>query len=359
MPLKNAKNKQPDEVIVHKHEEHLEHPSDDESGWLVSYADMMTLLCGFFIMLFSMAKMDTPKYDSFREEVSKQFGGEYTSPTKELAKYATQVIQEMGVESPTTVKSDSQGISIVFESTILFPTLSAEMTPEGQKILKKLIDAIALRQKENGKIYHIVVEGHTDGRPVIGGRYPSNWELSGARASRVVRMFLDKNFTANRLTAIGYADTHPQIQGRTPAGTWDDSALTKNRRVVLRILEPGVDAIPFAEDMYTVHPGGTPSSLPSSSPSANPSMIPSSAPSIGPSAVPSSAPSIVPTAMPSNVPSATPNMGAAATTPSGDRHADHAVRPGTKRKIRSLSELLEEPEPATWHESNHKDKLTN
>ena len=79
----------------------------DESNWLVSYADMMTLLCGFFIMLFSMAKLDVPEYDSFKEAVSKQFGGQYTSPTKEMAKFATEIIQEMGLEKEAIVDRKS------------------------------------------------------------------------------------------------------------------------------------------------------------------------------------------------------------------------------------------------------------
>jgi chemotaxis protein MotB len=221
---------------------------DDESNWLVSYADMMTLLCGFFIMLFSMAKMDAPKYDGFKEAMSKQFGGEYVSPTKEFAKFATQILKESGLETGAVVKSDVLGVSIVFESTVFFDTLSADVTNQGKIALSKLIDGIAKQQESNSKSYKIVVEGHTDGRPIIGGSFPSNWELSGARAARVVRMFLARGFSPDHLTAIGYADTRPQTEARSPNGTWNEAALAKNRRVVLRILEPQVDAIPFPED---------------------------------------------------------------------------------------------------------------
>ena len=228
------------------HEENDSHSDGghDESNWLVSYADMMTLLCGFFIMLFSMAKLEDAKYDSFKESIVKQFGGEYVSQTKELAKFATQIVQELGLES---TKSDFNGVSIVFESTVFFQTLSADVSPQGKAILSDIIKKVFERQKVNAKTYKIVVEGHTDGRPIIGGIYPSNWELSGARAARVVRMFLDQGFSPKQLTAIGYADTHPQIDARTYTGIWDDKALAKNRRVVLRILEPSVDSIPYPD----------------------------------------------------------------------------------------------------------------
>lgn len=221
----------------------------DESNWLISYADMMTLLCGFFIMLFSMAKMDVQKYDSFKEAITKQFGGEYVSPPKEMAKIVTEVLKQMELEGKAVVKADATGVSVVFQSTVFFGTLSAEVSSDGSSILNKLIQSVETRQKTLKKTYRIVVEGHTDSRPVFGGLYPSNWELSGARAARVVRMFLDHGFSPDRLTAIGYADTHPQVSAKMPNGSWDELGLGKNRRVVLRILEPGIDAIPFPEDL--------------------------------------------------------------------------------------------------------------
>jgi chemotaxis protein MotB len=220
----------------------------DESNWLVSYADMMTLLCGFFIMLFSMAKLEQPKYDAFKTAIAKQFGGESVTASQEMAKYATQMIQEMAIEKNTIVKSESSGVSIAFESTVFFDTSSAELSIQGKKILKGVISKLISQEAANSKKYKIVVEGHTDGRPILSGYYPSNWELSAARATRVLRMFLDHGFNADRVTAIGYADTHPQVNARTPTGHWNEAALVKNRRVVLRILDPTTDSIPYPED---------------------------------------------------------------------------------------------------------------
>jgi chemotaxis protein MotB len=227
---------------------------DDESNWLVSYADMMTLLCGFFIMLFSMATLDTPKYDGFKEQIAKTFGGNYQSPTKELALFVSQVLQEAGVEKDSVVKSDPSGVSVVFESTVFFDTLSADVKPEGQVLLTRLIEAIKNRQEAEKHRFKIVVEGHTDNRPALGGNFPSNWELSAARASRVVRMFLERGYESEQMTAIGYADTRPYAKARTPAGTLDPKLLGKNRRVVLRILRPNAASIPFPESLEVFGP---------------------------------------------------------------------------------------------------------
>lgn len=120
----------------------------DESNWLVSYADMMTLLCGFFIMLFSMAKMDMPKYDSFKEAIAKQFGGEVQTAKKDMEKLAKQIEKDLGKNSPAHIKHDASGVSIVFESTVFFSTLSADVSLEGQTIIKKTTDKY-FKQPEN------------------------------------------------------------------------------------------------------------------------------------------------------------------------------------------------------------------
>lgn len=218
---------------------------DDESNWLVSYADMMTLLCGFFIMMFSMAKLDEPKYEKVKEAVAKQFGGEYKSPTENMTKFMSQVMQEMGVDKDAILESDPTGVTITMQSLVFFDTLSADVTPQGKAILDKLVSSIKGRQDVEFKRYKIVIEGHTDSRPILGGQFNSNWELSGSRASRVVRLFLDQGFAPDQLTAIGYADTYPIVPSRSPAGEWIEPNLSKNRRVVLRILEPKVDSIPY------------------------------------------------------------------------------------------------------------------
>jgi chemotaxis protein MotB len=220
--------------------------SHDEGNWLMSYADMMTLLCGFFILLFSMAKMDEPAYEKVKESVAKQFGGEYKPPSKELGKFVTQIIQEAGIEAQTTVKMEGTGVTVAFQSTLFFDTMSAEVRPEGREAMEKLIVALGARQKSENKQFQLIVEGHTDSRPILGGSFASNWELSGSRAARVVRYFIEKGFDPAHLTAIGYGETRPQVPSRLPNGTYDESALSKNRRVVLRILEPGADTIPMA-----------------------------------------------------------------------------------------------------------------
>lgn len=245
--LKAAKDHE--EQSYRARDEESFHADHDESNWLVSYADMMTLLCGFFIMMFSMAHLDEPKFEQVKESLAKQFGGKYEAPSNQLAKFVTQVINEAGIEKTTSVKYDGRGVAVTFQSTVFFDSLSADVRGEGTRILERLIESVAQRQAIEHKNYRIVVEGHTDSRPVVGGSFASNWELAGGRASRVVRMFLDHGFAPDRLTSISYADTHPEAEPRLPNGTWDETALAKNRRVVIRILEPEMDSIPFPPEV--------------------------------------------------------------------------------------------------------------
>lgn len=223
----------------------------DESNWLVSYADMMTLLCGFFVMMFSLSTVNPTKYEKVREEIAKEMGTKFESPVLDLKQEITQILQEAGVESQTTIASDPMGVSVVFHSTLFFDTLSSDLRGEGKTIMEKLIAGIQKNEAVRKKKYRIIVEGHTDSRPVLDGIFPSNWELSSARASRVVRLLMEKGFEANRLVPIGYGETRPQVADRTPTGEYDESALKKNRRVVIRVLSAQADSIPWDDSAAT------------------------------------------------------------------------------------------------------------
>ncbi len=216
-----------------------------DSNWIISYADMMTLLCIFFIMLFSMSKINTPEFEAVKKQVSEHFGTKYESPSEDLGKFINNVLIEAGVQKEATMTSDGLSVSVAFHSTLFFDTLSAEISPAGKDIIEKIAVKLGEYQEKHKKKYKVVVEGHTDSQPVMGGPFPSNWELSSSRATRVVRLFLDKKFDPSYMLAIGYSDTQPVAPSRNADGSWNNENLSKNRRVVLRVLMPEVDSIPW------------------------------------------------------------------------------------------------------------------
>jgi len=118
-------------------------------------------------------------------------------------------------------------INLRVRDNILFSTGNADMSGKG----KQLIDRLAQRLKQGN--YAISVEGHTDNRPIHTSRYPSNWELSAARAAAVLRELVSQGVTPDRLSAVGYADTRPVASNDTPAGQ------AANRRVDLVLHLPG------------------------------------------------------------------------------------------------------------------------
>jgi len=240
--LDKEKQEQQTLYIIDKKRGHDEH---SDSNWIISYADMMTLLCIFFIMLYSMSKQDTPLFEKMKKEVAEHFGTKYEAPTAELGKFVNNVIIEAGVAKDAMMSNDGMSVSVAFHSTMFFDSLSAEISPAGREIIEKIATRLYDYQVQHGKKYKIVVEGHTDSQPITGGQFASNWELSSGRATRVVRLFLDKKFDPQNLLAIGYADTQPVAPSRNADGTWNLENLSKNRRVVLRVLMPEADNIPW------------------------------------------------------------------------------------------------------------------
>jgi len=211
--------------------------SDDDSNWLVSYADIMTLLCGFFILLFVMSKMEDSQLEKMKQALAAQFGGHYQAPHEDLSKTIKEALEATPVKNDTEVSASGSGVTIVFRSKVFFDTLSAELSQSGRGTLEQLIDALREHEKSRNRTYRFVVEGHTDSRQILGGPFDTNWELSSARAARVVRVFIEKGFSPKKLAALGYADTRPSGDKNPPSGgvLKDEESLARDRRVVIRV----------------------------------------------------------------------------------------------------------------------------
>jgi chemotaxis protein MotB len=272
--LKKAKKLQ-DEMQA-QHEQGPKHTQGghDEGNWLIAYADMMTLLCGFFIMMFALAAINSEQRQKTKEEIAKHFGGQVPdskivdppkdpdpsaslqkeNPVEELKKYFSKILLDAGIEQEATIRMEPNGISVAFESTLFFDTLSAYIKDQGRSVLDKLITALLKRQNDEKKLFNVVVEGHTDGRLILSGVYPSNWELSSARAARVVRLFIEQGLSPEKTLAIGYADTRPRLPHRLPNGSWNEKALVSNRRVVVRILEGSPEVLKASNEGDAVQP---------------------------------------------------------------------------------------------------------
>jgi chemotaxis protein MotB len=249
--------------MAKKHPEHV-----NLERWLVSYADFITLLFAFFVIMYAISRADVQKFQQVSESLRAAFSADFVDQTgrssgKTLNQFEEQMpvggllidlpagksniqssdneelkrladILEESVSYELGVSDFAEKIQMVHDDRGLVVRLSAKDFYEpGQATVKRealpILDQMA-RILKNVK-RHIRVEGHTDNGKVSSEYYPSNWELSTARAAWIVRYFIQKfGFDPRRLEASGYAEYRPVASNDTDAGR------AKNRRVEILVL---------------------------------------------------------------------------------------------------------------------------
>ena len=208
--------------------------------WVIIFADMVTLLMVFFILLFAIGTVEQEKWRQIKESLREALGADSVEElgTRQgldvVKQVQTQVdeqtvhaVDEVGamvnremediiseveefvfknkLSGEVRVSSDERGAVITISDVVLFPAGSAEMTLEGRKTLSQVFEVL---QQFN---YDVKIEGHTDNTPIHTLRYPSNWELSASRASEVAHMLIDDGFPPERLSVEGFAEFRPKV----------------------------------------------------------------------------------------------------------------------------------------------------
>jgi len=209
------------------------HHEEDGELWLVSYADMMTLLVGFFVCLFSFSKIDSGEFEKVKKETTRIFGGEYTKPFEKLSNELHKVIDEQKLTDQVFLQETETGILLTFRGSLFFDSASAVLRTQANELLEKLVPVITTNSQDMG----IIVEGHTDNRPIVSTIFPSNWELSSSRACTVLRYFLGQGFNPDKIKAIGYGDRRPVLPNEDSSGLPLAENQSQNRRVVIQILK--------------------------------------------------------------------------------------------------------------------------
>ncbi len=227
----------------------------DEVGvddWLMTYADMITLLLCFFAVFLAIAIPDERKFEAAKEKVSEQFrsgNASYLKGTYPLPPTAldTPPSSEMPYEALPSIidryndNKDGKDVevekgdritTIEMNSGAFFERGSAILSDEGLAFLKDLEPNIG---SDEYKGYTVSVEGYTDDIPIKTAQFPSNWELSTARAAAVVRGLIDLGFPAERLRAVGFAETFPKVPNKDANGIAIPDNQAQNRRVVIRL----------------------------------------------------------------------------------------------------------------------------
>ncbi len=215
------------------------------SSFMLTYANLMILLMTFFIVLVSMGQIEEKKLKiglySFREaffsggagilfgrEKPLDFDYLIQQEKMKLQKKLSASLKEILGEERKAIEivPGAEGVILRLPGRILFDLGEAELKPEARKILDKLVPALKEYQ------YQVRVEGHTDNLPIHTERFPSNWELSAARAINVVKYLEKKGVNRQLLSAVGYGEYRPLFPNNTPQGR------TRNRRVEIVIKIP-------------------------------------------------------------------------------------------------------------------------
>jgi chemotaxis protein MotB len=213
---------------------HLSANEENQESWLISYADLMTLLVGFFVMMQSFSKIDERKLEEMKQETSKVFGGEYKIPFAKLSDTLKQKVKEQGLTNQVIFETSESGVTITFRGALFFDSGSTVLKPEAKSLINNIIPSIM----DQAKGFGIVVEGHTDNLAVSKGSVlASNWELSSVRACTVLRLFEAAGFDNKKLKALGWGDTHPVVPNQDANGESISLNQAQNRRVVIKVLK--------------------------------------------------------------------------------------------------------------------------
>ena len=250
----------------------IEESSEHQDRWMVSYADFVTLLFAFFVVMYSISSVNKGKYHTFSESLDQAlFHNENVQKQNENVQRAVAPIQVgtlpttiQPIELPNLITAEERELSseilqekrrldevsdklqtalqpyiesklvgvkkndfwveLEMNSELLFASGKADLSAKAQAVLAEVAGLV--REVPNV----INVEGYTDDVPISNGLYPSNWDLSSARATSVVKELIKNNIPAGRLSAVGYGEFHPIAENI------DDTGRFKNRRVVLVLM---------------------------------------------------------------------------------------------------------------------------
>lgn len=232
-----------------------EEEEDNHERWLVSYADFITLLFAFFVVMYAISSVNEGKYRVFSNSVITAFNPRSTPDTStveapptllpplqiakrraqealrkerehmtKIARQLQNVLAPLVREGKVRVTQNGRGVSVEINASILFAPGEATLSLESDTTLKVVATLL------QADTHAIAVEGHTDNVPINTAQFASNWELSSARASSVVRLFIENGIAESRMSAIGKAANVPV------APNTDPESRARNRRVAITVL---------------------------------------------------------------------------------------------------------------------------
>jgi chemotaxis protein MotB len=209
---------------------------DDQNidDWLITYADMITLILCFFAIVLSVSIIKKDNLEQARQRVMETFSASNPLKGNTSDQYDNLLI-DLDIykgRGGVTIKRGDRYTAFDMSSATLFDKGSAKLKPDGEQMLAAFLPIL---KSEKYHDYQISIEGHTDDEPISTLQFPSNWELSTARAAAVVRFFIDHGILPEKVRASGYADVFPIVPNRDTSGRPIPMNQAQNRRVVIKL----------------------------------------------------------------------------------------------------------------------------
>lgn len=207
---------------------------DSSSLWLVSYADMMTLIACFFIILTAFANYDPVGFQKKAEEVSKYFRvGKFKSADDKGKFIEEEIAKHPELPKNTKVSLRDSVLKITFTGSAVFKNQAFELDTDTLATVDNLIDII----KTSNPDARILVEGHADDQ-LIRGRGRGDWDISAMRAAEIVKRFEYYGFPPEHLTAVAKGNSIPLVKSKDSEGKTIEDLARVNRRAMIIVLEP-------------------------------------------------------------------------------------------------------------------------
>jgi len=213
--------------------------SGEKDRYLITYADLITLLLGLFILLYTASNLDVQKYEKMVNAIGNVFGSDHktikifpekelpvTTPLTSLKSEVNNLIEKNNYSSSIKLEENSRGVTIHILEDIVFPSGSAELKKSSKIVLQQL--AAIIRRLPND----IRIEGHTDNVPINTYQFPSNWHLSVSRAlNTAYYLMTEQGLDPEKLSIVGYSEYKPLESNQTSDGK------AANRRVDIVIIK--------------------------------------------------------------------------------------------------------------------------
>lgn len=210
--------------------------SSHKSAWIISYADMMTIILTFMILLLSISTIAQTKFDLLVEALT----GQKVGNLQEVKTKIDEVVQKENLGAEVTTNIDERGLTIQFSNALLFSSGEAELTERANQVFEPISHHLVTDLEP---AYGLIIEGYTDDVPIANAKFQSNWDLSTSRAIHVMQELSEQGLDRRRMSVQGFADTRAatdvDLHDSTAVESMTEEDLTEaraaNRRVVIRI----------------------------------------------------------------------------------------------------------------------------